>query len=456
MILPSIPRLPKPPGTMTASTPFNAGATETEPFPGYIYLDAMAFGMGNCCIQQTFGTRCIASAAYLYDQYLPLTPILLVISSSCPVYKGKLSDFDNRFTLIMQGVDDRTDEERDPTSSKYICKSRYSPAYSYISDSKYSYDFYNDYPHFPINDDYYKQLLDGGLSPKLAQHFANILCRDPLVIFEKKLQIDDENDMTHFENLNSTNWNSLRFKLPRPADHDTCFKVEIRPCDLQITPYENTALFSLMLGLYGVIMHYDVNFILPISLVDENFNRAFKNDAINKEKFWWRINSIKNMEMDKADYKKYSNEERPPLTLEEDLRDNIKELTVNEIMNGCERYNYPGLVNIVLHALENKYKTNKLSEYIKFLSKRAAGELWTDAKLVRNFIMNHPKYQHNSEINEEINYDLICYLMEIQKGHIKPKESITRGERENDYEMRMLNNLANKYPLSRLREIIKI
>ena len=53
----------------------------------------------------------MASATYLHDQYLPLTPILLVISSSCPVYKGKLSDFDNRFNLIMQGVDDRTDEE---------------------------------------------------------------------------------------------------------------------------------------------------------------------------------------------------------------------------------------------------------------------------------------------------------------------------------------------------------
>ena len=76
----------------------------------------MAFGMGNCAIQQTFGACSILSATYLYDQYLPLTPILLALSSTCPVYKGKLTDYDNRFSLIVQGVDDRTEEEKDINS----------------------------------------------------------------------------------------------------------------------------------------------------------------------------------------------------------------------------------------------------------------------------------------------------------------------------------------------------
>ena len=92
----------------------NLSPTPEEPFPGYVYMDAMAFGMGNCCLQVTLGACCVNSATYLYDQYLPFTPILLALSSSCPVYKGKLTDYDNRFDLIVQGVDDRTDDERDP------------------------------------------------------------------------------------------------------------------------------------------------------------------------------------------------------------------------------------------------------------------------------------------------------------------------------------------------------
>lgn len=386
----------------------------------------MAFGMGNCAIQQTFGACSILSATYLYDQYLPLTPILLALSSTCPVYKGKLTDYDNRFSLIVQGVDDRTEEEKDINSPKYICKSRYSPSYSYISDSKYSYDFYNDYPSFPIDQNYYDQFITGGLTPKLAKHFSNILCRDPLVIFEKKLEIKDEDDMTHFENLNSTNWNSLRFKLPRASDKDTCFKVEVRPCDIQITPYENTAFFSLMLGLYGAIMYYDINFIMPITLVDENFNRAYQNDAINKKKFYWRINGIKNTDFVKFDpnekFKKYEENNRPQLSLEDDLKNNIKELTINEIINGSEEYNYPGIASVVMNALKNNFHSEKLIEYIKFIKRRASGELWTGSKLIRQFIMNHPKYKHDSVITDEINYDLIIYILKIQKGELKPTE----------------------------------
>lgn len=53
--------------------------TDDEPFPGYIYMDAMAFGMGNTCFQVTFGSCSLESALYLYDQFIPLTPILVSI-----------------------------------------------------------------------------------------------------------------------------------------------------------------------------------------------------------------------------------------------------------------------------------------------------------------------------------------------------------------------------------------
>lgn len=58
----------------------NLIATEEEPYPGYIYMDAMAFGMGNCCIQVTFSTKDIESARFFYDQLAILAPLIVFLS----------------------------------------------------------------------------------------------------------------------------------------------------------------------------------------------------------------------------------------------------------------------------------------------------------------------------------------------------------------------------------------
>ena len=400
----------------------NFKETPEEPYPNYVYMDAMGFGMGNCCVQVTLGTCCLNTALFLYDEMIPFTPILLCISSNTPLFKGKLTDYDNRWSSISQSVDDRTDEERDPKSSKYIYKSRYSSCYSYISNSKYTKDYMNDYPKMPINQDYYKKFIENGLSNNLAIHFCNLLIRDPLVIFSEKINITDENDMSHFENINSTNWNSLRFKIPRATDKDLCFKVEVRPLDLEITPFENTAMITLILLLYGMILRMECDFIIPISLVDENFERAYQNDAINKKKFWWRVNSFKSEEIYPI-YCQRKVENLEKITFEEDIKNNIKELTIDEIFNGCKQYNYPGILQhlkVISHKIFNAEKN--CENYLNFLSKRASGELWTDAKYIRNFILNHPKYNRDSKINDEINYDLIKHILKIQNKEIKPKE----------------------------------
>jgi len=43
----------------------------------HIYMDAMAFGMGCCCLQVTFQTCNIQEARTLYDQLTPLCPVLV-------------------------------------------------------------------------------------------------------------------------------------------------------------------------------------------------------------------------------------------------------------------------------------------------------------------------------------------------------------------------------------------
>lgn len=45
--------------------------------PDHIYMDAMGFGMGSCCLQLTFQACNIDEAKFLYDQLTPMCPILV-------------------------------------------------------------------------------------------------------------------------------------------------------------------------------------------------------------------------------------------------------------------------------------------------------------------------------------------------------------------------------------------
>lgn len=48
----------------------------------------------------------------------------------------------------------------------------------------------------------------------------------------------------------------------------------------------------------------------------------------------------------------------------------------------------------------------------------------TDARYLRNFILNHEDYKHNSIISSKIEYDLVQHIFKIQNAEIFPKELI--------------------------------
>lgn len=77
----------------------------------FIHMDAMAFGMGSCCLQITFQAKNIEEGRKMYDQLSPLGPILLALTAATPIYKGFLADTDVRWNQISRSVDDRTPEE---------------------------------------------------------------------------------------------------------------------------------------------------------------------------------------------------------------------------------------------------------------------------------------------------------------------------------------------------------
>ena len=98
-------------------------------------MDAMAFGMGSCSLQCTFSTKNLDHARYVYDQLNVISPLFLALTAGAPFYKGKVSDWDVRWNIIADSVDDRPKSERDPNSPDYLPTSRYSYAKYYIWDN---------------------------------------------------------------------------------------------------------------------------------------------------------------------------------------------------------------------------------------------------------------------------------------------------------------------------------
>lgn len=165
----------------------NLEASEYEPYPGMIYMDAMHFGMGCCCLQLTYETQNINHARYLYDMFIPVTSIMAAMSSSTPFFKGKISDHDLRWEAIEQSVDCRTREERDPTSNCYIAKSRYSTVSKYISNHEYVQDFHNDLILFKCDCLYSKGYLEeNNIDQRLVNHIMSLFIRAPVPAYEKE------------------------------------------------------------------------------------------------------------------------------------------------------------------------------------------------------------------------------------------------------------------------------
>ena len=120
---------------------------------------------------------------------LPFTPLLAALSASSPIFKGKLADVDLRWTVISQSVDCRTEEERDPSSFKFVPKSRYSTMNHYLSHHQYVKDVYFDTPQYKVDPNYVNLLkTEGGLDDRLAYHIASLFIRDPVPAYDYELE----------------------------------------------------------------------------------------------------------------------------------------------------------------------------------------------------------------------------------------------------------------------------
>ena len=119
--------------------------------------------------------------------------------------------------------------------------------------------------------------------------------------------MDDETRSDHFENIQSTNWQTVRWKPPPPPPnkHNIGWRVEFRPMEAQFTDFESAAFVIFIVLCTQTIESDDLNFYMPLSKVifrpvlnliavqvDENMQTAHKRDAVLNEKFWFRTNVV--------------------------------------------------------------------------------------------------------------------------------------------------------------------
>lgn len=252
--------------------------------------------------------------------------------------------------------------------------------------------------------------MDAGIKELTAKHVAHLFIRDTVSLFSEKINQNDEEDTDHFENIQSTNWQTMRFKPP-PANSEIGWRVEFRPCELQFTDFENAAIVCFVVFLTRAILSYGYNLLIPISKVDENMRRAQTRDAVLEKKFFFRTNLTSTCDSSDAP--------------------NIQEMTVEQIINGDPEKNFPGLLPIVQDYLRNVELDTEtgctLFKYFNFLRMKSSGELMTNAKFMRQFVLNHPNYKHDSIVSEEINFDLFCQIDKILTGEIPLVEALKRN-----------------------------
>ena len=271
-----------------------------------------------------------------------------------------------------------------------------------------------------VDPDIKKHLMDNGMDELLATHFAHLFIRDPLVIFAEDLQEFDRSGSEHFENLQSTNWQHMRFKPPPPDSDDVGWRVEFRSMEIQPTDFENAAFAIFIVLVTRAILSFDLNFYIPIQRTTENMQTAHARDALHMQKFHFRkdpfpIPPQRQNGQDESSSSGCAASTGP-------VGSEYRLMTISEIINGSPSppdgsTPFPGLVPLVetyLNSINLDVETMcALARYLDLISKRADGTLWTGSKWIRNFVMTHPEYKHDSIVSERICYDLVRAIEEM-------------------------------------------
>ncbi|KAJ3150798.1 hypothetical protein HDU89_002793 [Geranomyces variabilis] len=382
----------------------------SHPIPSLLYMDSPLFGMGCCCLQLTFQAPDADAARALYDQFVPLAPVLIALAAGSPCFRGWLVDTDARWGVLQQVNDDRTPGERGLVRSKLetrIPRSRYSSPGTYAS--KETPAAYGDV-EVAIDRKVLAQLVEQGVDVSLAKHYASQLVRDPLVVFDDVVCAGSRpGSCPHLENFISSNWNTVRLKPPSsfptadrdglqpppvPGCPDIGWRVEFRPMDIQLTDKENAALSvfvallarAILQSLHGGSGALLPDLTQPLSAVDDNMLRAQEMDAVTTSRL------------------RFSTLRRAGEWEEQSIQDII-----------CGRgdcHDGGGLLGVAERVVESFPKQDRAASeqirgLLKLLRLRAEGTIPTNAQYIRSFVRGHADYKGDSKVSAKICSDLV-------------------------------------------------
>ena len=486
------------------------------PLPGSIHMDAMGFGMGCCCLQVTFQARDIGESRQLYDQLTVVAPLMMALTANAPIWRGRLADTDTRWGVIAASVDCRTPQERGPAATSDVSssssssssgatsssealpswmrlpsagdaagagrvpipKSRYSsvdcfidarPDVSAAADGS-GLNRYNDVP-VVLDGEAYATLRSAGIDPALATHIAHLFVRDPLVIFRDRVtSVDDSRSTEHFENVQSTNWQSVRWKPPPPDSPGIGWRVELRTMEAQVTDYENAAFTVFVVLLTRVMLFFGLNLYVPLSAVEANFGRASARGAATEQKFYFRRHVWSNRCRGGAPNAASASASDPAAAASSGCCDcdAYDELSLAEIFLGpaaaaaaaaaaasvktrssssesvssssspaggaaattssaappcasCSgSLSFPGLIPLIYAYLDiircDVTTRAAVDGYIRLVAGRATGAVMTGATWQRAFVTSHPCYRQDSVVGPAIVYDLLTTIAALAEG----------------------------------------
>ena len=194
--------------------------------------------------------------------------------------------------------------------------------------------------------------------------------------------------------------------------------------DIQITDFENTCLIVLMGLITNVINHFDVDFVLPVTLADQNMERAHYRDAILNQKFWFNtacfqegladLESFEN-KLQESDYLRSAPQKgsRKP---------QYEELHIHEVLCGKAGTNFVGIYPAIRKFMELQgYQTHhkeQIEQILEFLEARSKGEVPTGAKFIREYILQHPLYKKDSVVSACLQTNLVRQIMNLYKDPV--------------------------------------
>ena len=459
--------------TSAAATAAATSATASAPA---ILMDAMAFGMGCCCLQVTFQAASLRESRLLYDTLAVLSPLFLALTANTVVWRGHLSAGDVRWDVISGAVDCRTEAEREvegvAVESRGIAgaagggvmplkKSRYSSISCYLGQGEggdaetkddksedsgvsghcseaecdnASTDLLNDIP-CEVDALVVGELTRAGVDARLARHVAHLFVRDPLVVFAGRThEVDDTLSLEHFESLQSTNWCSMRWKPP-PLGGEIGWRVELRTMEVQFTDFENAAFAVTALLLSRAILTMRPAILIPLSLVDENFKRAGVSGAAGSGALFWtaaeRGGGKGGVGVGPREASLDEIFNGKPTTIAAAATTSVESPTRGR---GCGRgvgrglgrgQGLLGLCADYLDALSPPPPAAaraQIDAYLGFVADRASGAAPTGAAWQRTFITKHRDYRSDSIVGPRIAADLCRAVAGFANGTRDPTE----------------------------------